>query len=97
LVRAPDQCGDAAGFPFLEAQLRWSMRNEAVMHLADFYFRRVPLFLARADHGEPWIDGLAAAWAEERGFPASAAAGEARDEAARLREEIARRMEPLKL
>ncbi|MEK6705140.1 MAG: glycerol-3-phosphate dehydrogenase/oxidase [Bdellovibrionota bacterium] len=55
------------GFPQLEAQLRYSVRNEMVMHLEDFYFRRVPLYLARADHGVPWAERLAYVLADELG------------------------------
>jgi glycerol-3-phosphate dehydrogenase len=87
LVRSDDSAGDPAGFPALEAQLRFCIRNEAVIHLSDFYFRRLPLFLARADHGEPWIARLATVWAEESGQSSDAA----QDEARRLREEIAAR------
>jgi glycerol-3-phosphate dehydrogenase len=91
MARAEDSAGDPAGFPMLEAQLRYAIRQESVMHLSDFYFRRVPLFLARADHGEPWIDRLAQVWSEER-----EAGGElAREEAAGLRAQIAERLKPL--
>lgn len=53
------------GFPRIEAQLRFCIRMGMVVHLEDFYFRRVPLFSARADHGLPWLDRLAEVWAEE--------------------------------
>ena len=59
---------DPHGFPYLEAQLRYSIRNEMVMHLEDFYLRRVPLYLARKDHGLPWAEVLAKVWAAERGL-----------------------------
>ena len=39
------------GFPDLGAQLRFSIRHEMTMHLRDFYFRRLPLYASRADHG----------------------------------------------
>ncbi|MFZ9596705.1 MAG: glycerol-3-phosphate dehydrogenase/oxidase, partial [Bdellovibrionia bacterium] len=58
---------DPEGFPWLEAQLRHSIRTEMVMRLEDFYFRRVPLFASRKDHGMPWAKRLAQIWAEERG------------------------------
>ena len=77
---------DPAGFPLLESQLRFSIRNQMVVHLTDFYFRRVPLYFSRKDHGEPWIDRLAQIWAEEHGFGSS----EAPAEATRLRQEIRR-------
>jgi glycerol-3-phosphate dehydrogenase len=73
---------DPPGFPYLEAQLRHQIRNGMVMHLSDFYFRRSALFLARADHGLPWLEGLSKVWAEERGLGVEAAARErARTEA----------------
>jgi glycerol-3-phosphate dehydrogenase len=64
------------GFPDLEAQLRQTIRTEMVMHLEDFYLRRVPLYLARADHGLPWAKELARVWAEERGLKEADAARE---------------------
>jgi glycerol-3-phosphate dehydrogenase len=76
MARPEDTAGDPAGFPSLEAQLRYCIRNEAVVRLGDFYFRRLPIFLARADHGEPWIERLARVWAEERGLSPDAAAAE---------------------
>ena len=78
---------DPPGFPALAGQLRFAIRNEGVMHLRDFYFRRVPLFLARADHGLPWAEALAAVWAEERGLSAK----EIQAELAELRAETGRR------
>ena len=59
--------GDPDGFPFLAAQLRFAIRQGMVLRLEDFYFRRVPLYLARADHGLPWAEGLSKVWAEELG------------------------------
>jgi glycerol-3-phosphate dehydrogenase len=59
---------DPEGFPELVAQLRFAIRNEMVMHLEDFYLRRIPLFMARKDHGLPWAEALAKVWAEERGL-----------------------------
>ena len=58
-----------------------------VLHLEDFFLRRVPLFLSRADHGLPWLDRLAAVWAHELGRDAAATEAEKR----RLREEFDRR------
>lgn len=58
---------DPEGFPLLGAQLRFAIRQGMVLHLEDFYFRRVPLFLARRDHGLPWAENLAKIWAEELG------------------------------
>jgi glycerol-3-phosphate dehydrogenase len=80
---------DPEGFPLLAAQLRHGIKSEMVVHLEDFYLRRIPLYAARADHGLPWAEELARVWAEERGLPASAAA----TELARLRAEVAKRSE----
>jgi glycerol-3-phosphate dehydrogenase len=54
-----------AGFPRIEAQLRFGIRHGMVLELEDFYLRRIPLFLSRADHGLPWLDALARVWGEE--------------------------------
>lgn len=59
---------DPPGFPMLQAQLRHSIQNEMVIHLDDFYLRRTPLYLSRADHGLPWSKALAQVWSEERGL-----------------------------
>lgn len=59
---------DPEGFPFLAAQLVYTMRKEMVLHLEDFYLRRVPLYLSRKDHGLAWADGLLELWGEERGL-----------------------------
>jgi glycerol-3-phosphate dehydrogenase len=75
------------GFPLLSAQLRHTMRTEMVMHLEDFYLRRVPLYLSREDHGLPWAEELASVWAEERGLEA----GDAARELEQLKAELARR------
>ncbi len=56
------------GFPDLEAQLRHCIRAEMVLHLEDFYLRRVPLYFSRKDHGLPWLESLAKVWAQERGL-----------------------------
>ncbi len=55
------------GFPDLGAQLRYSIRNEMTLHLRDFYFRRLPLYASRDDHGLPWAEALSHIWAEELG------------------------------
>jgi glycerol-3-phosphate dehydrogenase len=77
---------DPDGFPFLAAQLRHNLRTGMVMHLADFYFRRIPLFACRSDHGLPWAQVLAQIWAEERGFGQA----EAEAEVTRLYAEVER-------
>ena len=61
----PESGPSPEGFPYLEAQLRHGIRKEMVLHLDDFYFRRLPLFLCRKDHGDPWIEPLSRVWAEE--------------------------------
>ncbi|MEN9724053.1 MAG: hypothetical protein RJB38_2039, partial [Pseudomonadota bacterium] len=78
---------DPEGFPRLEAQLRFNIRQGMVLHLEDFYFRRIPLFFARSDHGLPWLEPLASAWAEELGRSDSEKSAEKR----RLCDEILRR------
>jgi glycerol-3-phosphate dehydrogenase len=78
---------DPEGFPHLEAQLRHALRSGMVLHLEDFYLRRAPLYAARADHGLPWAERLAAIWAEERGLGAEDAA----EELERLKLELASR------
>ncbi len=78
---------DPDGFPNLAEQLRHNIRHGMVMHLEDFYLRRIPLFACRHDHGRPWIDGLLQVWAEE--FRADARAVEA--ERRRLEAEIDKR------
>jgi glycerol-3-phosphate dehydrogenase len=82
-----DACGpaDPEGFPLLEAQLRHAIRTSMVVHLSDFYFRRVPLYLARADHGGPWIEALVQVWREERGL--------SQEEALREKERLLREIE----
>jgi glycerol-3-phosphate dehydrogenase len=87
--RAPGAAADPEGFPRLEAQLRFNIRQGMVLHLEDFYLRRLPLFFARADHGLSWLDQLAAAWGQELGK--SAAEVDAEKQA--LRGELARREE----
>lgn len=83
----PSRRPSPAGFPELSAQLRHAIRTEMVMHLEDFFVRRIPLELAREDHGMPWAEELGRVWAEERGLGASEAAREIEQ----LRAEIARR------
>jgi glycerol-3-phosphate dehydrogenase len=78
---------DPDGFPMLEAQLRHSIRTEMVMHLEDFYLRRIPFYATRKDHGLPWAEALARVWAEERNEEES----EVRAELARLEKELAER------
>ncbi len=82
---------DPEGYPRLEAQLRFAMRTGMVLHLDDFYLRRLPLFFSRADHGLPWLDALASAWSDERGLTGSEAESAAESEKVRLHEEFARR------
>jgi len=90
-----DDVGDVEGFPFLGAQLRHEMRTGMVLHLEDFYLRRIPLFAARPDHGLPVAEKLAGIWAEERGMNPAIPAAEA--EIRRLQTECSRRDEWRKL
>ncbi len=78
---------DPQGFPRLEAQLRFAIRNGMALHLEDFYLRRVPLYSTRKDHGMPWAQLLGQVWAEERGLPKHEAQGEVE----RLQREFAQR------
>jgi len=78
---------DPDGFPFVEAELRFAIRQEMALHLSDFYFRRMPLYSSRADHGLPWARALARIWAEERGLADQDEAAEL----SRLQAEIAER------
>ncbi len=82
---------DPEGFPCLVSQLRFAIRHEMAVHLEDFYLRRSALFLSRADHGQPWAELLARAWALETGGDEAAA----RAEIIRLQAEFARRSEIL--
>jgi glycerol-3-phosphate dehydrogenase len=89
-ARHPRESGaskDPEGFPLLAAQLRHAIRSEMVLHLDDFYIRRVPLYSSRMDHGLPWADELAGVWAEERGMDEAAMQAEL----AKLRAELAHR------
>jgi glycerol-3-phosphate dehydrogenase len=83
---------DPDGFPALAAQLVHTMRTEMVVHLEDFYWRRQPLVLARADHGLPWAEELSQVWARERGYEGAEAAQAAAAELLRLRANIAHEM-----
>ena len=82
---------DPEGFPMLEAQLRYSIRFEGVVHLEDFVFRRVPLFLSRKDHGEAWWWPMAQVWADEHGLKNEEAFAAARSQFDRLKTEVIRR------
>lgn len=59
------QPADPEGFPCLRGQFLFQMRHGSVLRLEDFYRRRVPLYLARADHGLPWAESLSWIWAWE--------------------------------
>lgn len=80
------------GFPMLIAQLRFAIRNHMVVHLEDFYLRRLPLFLSRKDAGLSLAEKLAEVWAEERGLNQV----EAKKEVERLKTEIEKRREWMK-
>ncbi|MBX7147859.1 glycerol-3-phosphate dehydrogenase/oxidase [bacterium] len=63
----PSSQADPAGFPLLEAELRYQIRTGMVIHVEDFILRRIPLYLSRADHGQPWYKTLCQVWANELG------------------------------
>lgn len=65
LHQAKRQTEDYPGFPLLECELRYHIRQSMVLHLEDFYFRRTALFLACPDHGVSWAQRLAEVWGEE--------------------------------
>jgi glycerol-3-phosphate dehydrogenase len=46
------------GFENLLGHLIFAIRFEAVLHVEDFVLRRVPLYLARRDHGREWFKVL---------------------------------------
>jgi len=79
--------GDPEGFPMLAAQFRYCIRTGMVVHLEDFYLRRLPLYAARADHGMPWAELLSHVWAEELGKSEA----EARHELELLKTEVSKR------
>lgn len=90
LVKPQDavkQGGEEKGFEYLEARLRYSIRNEMVLRLEDFFIRRSALFLACRDHGSRWIKTLAQVWAQEMGVSSEVA----QREAARIQNEILQR------
>jgi glycerol-3-phosphate dehydrogenase len=49
---------DPEGFPCFEAQYRYSVRKLMVLKPEDFLRRRLPVELARKDHGDPWREIL---------------------------------------
>lgn len=83
----PSSQKDPEGFPLLEAQFRYALRQGMVLHLEDFFLRRLPLYSSRADHGMPWVETLARIWAQEMNLPESSA----ELEIIRLKEEFDRR------
>jgi glycerol-3-phosphate dehydrogenase len=83
---------DPEGFPWIAAQLRFSIRFEMTLKLEDFYFRRVPLFLGRKDHGLPWAKHLSEIWAKELGKTPQ----DAQQEVEALKAEIEKRSSWLK-
>ncbi|MBI3535351.1 MAG: hypothetical protein HY072_07685 [Deltaproteobacteria bacterium] len=58
-----------------------------VVHLEDFYFRRLPLFLAQKDHGLSWAHDLGSVWGQELGVVSDRVSGEVD----RLKQEISAR------
>lgn len=53
------------GFPYLINQLRYALRKEMVIHIDDFFFRRVPLFMSLPDGGKALAETLVRVWAQE--------------------------------
>jgi glycerol-3-phosphate dehydrogenase len=49
---------DPDGFPYLEAQFRYSVRHQMVISVEDFVKRRQALSLCRQDQGAPWFEVL---------------------------------------
>jgi glycerol-3-phosphate dehydrogenase len=82
-----NKVGDPEGFPCLKAQLRHLIHSEMVVHLEDFYLRRIPLYSSRKDHGLPWAEQLAQVWAQERNLDQK----EVQLELQRLHQEVVRR------
>jgi glycerol-3-phosphate dehydrogenase len=56
---------DPEGFPYLEAQFRYSVRHQMTMSVEDFVRRRQPLAMCRQDHGAPWYPLLEKALKDE--------------------------------
>lgn len=70
-------------------ELRHAVRNTMCLGLTDFYVRRAPLFLARADHGLPMLATLSRIFAQEAGWSDSRRQSEAAQLQAHLRQELA--------
>lgn len=85
--RADKNNENPAGFPMLDAQLAYAIQSEMVVHLEDFYLRRIPLYASRKDHGLPWGESLSKIWAKERHLSET----EAQAELERLKVEVQRR------
>jgi glycerol-3-phosphate dehydrogenase len=49
---------------YWELEAKHAIENTMCLHLVDFYTRRVPLFLARADHGKALISRISAVFAD---------------------------------
>lgn len=65
------------GLGFSQEERMWTMEAKHAIRetmcdsLVDFYARRVPLVLARADHGLPFVERIGAAFQEEIGWSAA--------------------------
>ncbi len=55
---------DSGTLSDLNFQLKHMIENSMVLHLEDFYFRRVPLFLSRVDSGLSLVSELSQIWAK---------------------------------
>lgn len=50
------------------AEALHSVKHTMCLHLTDFYFRRTPLILSRADHGIPFVETIAEVMGRELGW-----------------------------
>jgi glycerol-3-phosphate dehydrogenase len=74
---------------FWTIEARQAIRQTMCMNLTDFYFRRSPLFLSRADHGLIHIAHLGRTFAEELGWSDSERQKQAAQLQAHIRNELA--------
>lgn len=69
-------------------EARHAVRETMCFNLVDFYFRRVPLVLSRADHGLPFVTTVSRVFAEELGWSDSRRQAEATALQAAIRKEL---------
>jgi glycerol-3-phosphate dehydrogenase len=68
---APGECAKIAGTAFCLAELRWSCRNEQVVHLDDLLLRRSRVGLLLAQGGEQIFPAIEAICQQELGWSAA--------------------------